>query len=337
MKIYLLISTFILLINFEKNIFILCNNFNNGIYSISSHLSDKYFSFPIKGNLLILSNSQNNFRLINFKDNIYYIESRFLKEKIGINNKNKIQFYENFQEINNNKLLWKIIKFSENQYLIQNLFNKKYIQCSHTKLICSKDIKEIKTNNYNNSKVFQNFLFKFLKLCEELNFNKEYANIINKEPIDLVIKYIDLTDNTLTRDGINQIYKDSDNEELRYSIRSILEYIPWVRKIFILMPNKQVRFLKAIDEINEKIIYIKDKDLLNYDSANIFAFTFNLHKLEKFNISKNFILILKYIIIINNCNDLNNSLSKFLKVCKIKIFCMKYEIEEIFKGNKVYH
>ena len=93
----------------------------------------------------------------------------------------------------------------------------------------------------------------------------------------------------MNRIGITQIYKDKDNEELRYSLRSILEYLPWIRKIFILMPNLKVRYFKSVEQINEKIIYIKDKDLLGFDSANIFSFTFNLYKLEKFGLSKNFI------------------------------------------------
>ena len=109
------------------------------------------------------------------------------------------------------------------------------------------------------------------------------------EPIDVVIKYIDLTDKKLSREGINQIYKDKDNEELRYSIRSILQNIPWIRRIYILMPNEKVRFLKEIWKIKDKIVYIKDKDLLGYNSANNCAFTFNLHKMEKFGLSKNFI------------------------------------------------
>ena len=55
------------------------------------------------------------------------------------------------------------------------------------------------------------------------------------------------------------------------------------------MPNEEVKFLKNINEINEKIIYIKDKDFLGYDSANIHSFTFNLYKMKKFGISQNFI------------------------------------------------
>ena len=55
------------------------------------------------------------------------------------------------------------------------------------------------------------------------------------------------------------------------------------------MPNKKVKFFKSIEDINYKIIYIKDKDLLGFDSANIHSFAFKLYDLEKFGISKNFI------------------------------------------------
>ena len=93
----------------------------------------------------------------------------------------------------------------------------------------------------------------------------------------------------MNRTGINQTFKDKDNEELRYSLKSILQYIPWVRKIYILMPNKFVKYLKSTDEINDKIIYINDKSLLGYDSANIQSFLFNMYKIENFGVSKNFI------------------------------------------------
>ena len=55
------------------------------------------------------------------------------------------------------------------------------------------------------------------------------------------------------------------------------------------MPNEKVRFLKSKEEIKNKIIYIKDKDFLGFESANIHSFTFQLYKLEKFGVSKNFI------------------------------------------------
>ena len=133
------------------------------------------------------------------------------------------------------------------------------------------------------------FVFTFVKLFEEGKFNSEFLNYINNEPIDIVIKYIDLTDKSLNRNGIKQTYKDQDNQEIKYCIRSILYNLPWIRKIYILMPNEKVNFFKSIEEINEKIIYVKDKDLLGFNSANIQAFIFNLFKMEKFGLSKNFI------------------------------------------------
>lgn len=118
---------------------------------------------------------------------------------------------------------------------------------------------------------------------------KVSASVLDDEPIDVVIKYIDLTDGNLKRDGIPQIKKDFDNEELRYSLRSIIKNLPWVRKIFILMPNEKVRFLKDKEEISEKIVYIKDKDFLGFDSASSIVFEFNLWKMADFGCSKNFI------------------------------------------------
>ena len=133
------------------------------------------------------------------------------------------------------------------------------------------------------------YLFLFDKLFEEYKYKKKFLKYTLKEPIDIIIKYIDLNDKALNRTGINQIYKDKDNEELKYSLKSIFLYLPWVRKIFILMPNKFVKYLKSIDEINDKIIYVNDKSLLGFDSANIQSFLFNLYKIENFGVSKNFI------------------------------------------------
>ena len=97
----------------------------------------------------------------------------------------------------------------------------------------------------------------------EVNKRKQLNNIdlINKEPADILIKYIDLQDPKLKRNNIHQIEKDFDNEELRYSIRSILTNIPWIRKIFILMPNEKVRYFKEYNipiKINNKIKFLKD-------------------------------------------------------------------------------
>jgi hypothetical protein len=210
------------------------------------------------------------------------IETKHKKKKLGINKNDKIILNNNkFKNINNNNFFWKITGNLKKGFFIQNLYNGKYIEINNNTFKCSINlINEKKINNY------RFFLF---QLVEEGILKKKYLKIINNEPIDIVIKYIDLTDKDLKREGINQIYKDKDNDELRFCIRSIIQYIPWVRKIYILMPNKKVKFFKSIEDINYKIIYIKDKDLLGFDSANIHSFTFKLYDLEKFGISKNFI------------------------------------------------
>ena len=143
----------------------------------------------------------------------------------------------------------------------------------------------------NSSQIENNYKFKIEKLYEELLLKKEYLPIIEKEPIDILIKYIDFNDPNLKREGIKQIKKDEDNGELKFNLRSIFKFIPWIRKIFILMPNEKVSFLKLKDEIKEKIVYVKDKDLLGFDSESSTAFQYSLFKLKKFGISDNFILM----------------------------------------------
>ena len=98
-----------------------------------------------------------------------------------------------------------------------------------------------------------------------------------------------MSDLSLNRTGIHKINKDIDNEELRFSIRSILKNIPWIRKIFILMPNEKVRYLKEFNEIKDKIVYAKDKDLIGFDSSSSLVFQFRYWKLKEFNLSDNFI------------------------------------------------
>ena len=143
-----------------------------------------------------------------------------------------------------------------------------------------------------NNKFQEATKFQLIKIYYEVNEEQiHYKKLLEKEPIDIIIKYIDLKDPDLKRDGIHQIEKDFDNEELRYSVRSILTNIPWVRKIFILMPNEKVRYFKEYNLINEKIIYVKDKDLIGFDRSNSLAFQFRYWKMKKFGISDNVIVM----------------------------------------------
>jgi hypothetical protein len=251
-----------------------------GVYVITSILNNLHFI--VNKNYLSLAKEYSLFNIIPLEVNSYYIISRKLKKYLGYN-ENNIQLFDENENIDIKRKIWNIFYVSQNKFVIQNDFNKNFIEVNNSFVFCSNNL------SFDLNSIKKKYIFSFLKMFEEGEYQRKFLKKINKESIDLVIKYIDLTDRNLNRSNITQIYKDNDNEELRYSIRSILQNIPWIRKIFILMPNEKVRFFKSIDEIKEKIIYVKDKDFLGYDTANNAAFTLNLHRMEKFGISNNFI------------------------------------------------
>ena len=263
-----------------KGIYIIYSLLNNNC------LTNEYYTLQTSNKY---ENNCQFFRIFKNKKNLYVIESRKLRKKLGAKDNGHIFMVKNPIDRNfKGKKEWNIIKIEENQYVVQNNGNKKYLEINSNNIFqCINNLPN--PIEENKTKISNNFRFRFLKVYEEVQIKPEHEEIIQNEPIDILIKYIDLTDKTLNRTGIKQIQKDEDNEELRYCIRSILQYIPWVRKIFIVMPNEKVKYFKPYDEIKEKIVYIKDKDVLGYDSANIYAFTFNLFRLEKFGLSNNFI------------------------------------------------
>ena len=210
---------------------------------------------------------------------------------IGINNSNNNNI-DNFPILANNDDIMELNKKKNNYDNFQWEFVKKdgkvNIFTIKNKLGCS--LIELKSK-FICTTTESGTLFSLLKLYEEVpkNMTEEDKKILDNEPIDVFIKYIDLSDPNLTRNNLTQIKKDEENEELRYSIRSILQNIPWIRKIFILMPNEKVRFLKKYNEINDKIIYVNDKDILEHESSNIHAFQYRIWKLREFGLSENFI------------------------------------------------
>ena len=243
-----------------------------------------------KNNLILNDKSSSFFQFIKEDYNSYYILfSIFGKKRIGINIKNQIISYEKKEIIDKKKITWNLIEVYKNLYIIENNFNHKILEENNNLISFNNTNYENINKSFFNLEKIKKFLFNIIKVFDKSNLNKDVKAIIKNEPIDVIIKYIDLKDKALNRSGINQIYKDEDNEELRYSLRSIFNYIPWTRKIFILMPNEKVKYLKNIEEIKDKIIYIKDNELLGFDSANIQSFLFSLDKMEKFGISKNFI------------------------------------------------
>ena len=279
---------------------------NQAVYSITSKKFGQYNNllYKPKPELTIFFSNKytgpmKNIRFIKIKDeeSIYYIEFALTRKKFGLNESDYdlITLYDNISDITQEqKLKWKIYKINNNrEYIIQNVYSKKFWKTKgFIYLDCTGELNDFNSSNYINSSLIEKSLkFKITKLYEELKIKNEHIPIIEKEPIDILIKYIDLSDPFLKREGIKHIKKDKDNGELRYSLRSIITFIPWVRKIFILMPNEKVSFLKPLNEINDKIVYIKDKDLLGFDSESSTAFQYVLFKLKKFGISNNFLLM----------------------------------------------
>ena len=276
-------------INYENN------SIQNAVYIIKIRNETENLEFDEYNSPIFLNDEEKPLKLKflitkdiskNTNNNYYYIQESKLKYKIGLTNMDKIKAI--FSKTNRDSDLWNIIPKinSDNNliYYVQNKKNKRFWEYNSkgiNKLILSE------TTNVNNLTINNEFIFiKLYRKSEKIN-----TQLLNNEPIDVLIKYIDLSDPNLIREGIPQIQKDFDNKELKYSIRSILKNIPWIRKIFILMPNEKVSFLKSPEEIKEKIIYVKDKDLLGFDSASSPSFQFNLHKMKKFGISENFILM----------------------------------------------
>ena len=259
--------------------FVFQKNLKNGVYNILNE--NQYVTYHKKE--IYLSNNFNINTLLKvvkvsgyFNNSLYRIEQIESSNKMIYLKNGEISFSRNI----NNLDLWKIIATNKETYIIQNI-NKCYIVIKNNKFFCE----------YIPENIAYQFIFR--KIYNEVNkhTNNIKDEILKNEPIDILIKYIDLRDKNLKRNGIHQIAKDYDNEELRYSLRGIIYNIPWIRKIFILMPNDKVRYLKKYNLIKDKIVYVNDKDFLGYDSSNFNAFLFRYWKMKKFGISDNFIIM----------------------------------------------
>jgi len=271
----IIIKLIIILLYFSKST---QKHIENGVYNI---ISDNLYLNNYRNTLSINTRfyyPDTFFRLKKFYDNheeeCYIVETILSKLKLSYSNENDIIFTKE----TNNQQLWNFIKISDNNFIIKNQ-NNCYIILDNLNVDC-KIISPYSATN-----------FRLVKIFSETKYKKDDYKLLVNEPIDVLIKYIDLTDKNLIRNGIHQIEKDYDNEELRYSVRSILTNIPWIRKIFILMPNEKVRYFKDYNLIEEKIVYVKDKELLGYESSNSFAFQYRYWKMKKFGISDNIIVM----------------------------------------------
>ena len=282
--IFILLSIFnhCFLSNITEGIYII--SFNNKYINLGKNSTIFFTSinnkFSEKKSLFILTKETNE-----SLSNYFYIkEKKSYLYLILSDNYPKISFEYKINDINKNKALWEIIPLRKNNnnlyYYIKNKYYKENLH-----------IEEI---NYNydmkiGKELSEMNLFKLIKLYTDNNRQNINSTKLEKEPIDVLIKYIDLCDSKLNRKNIKQLEKDEDNNEIKYSLRSILQNIPWIRKIYILMPNEKISFLKPIEEIKDKIIYIKDHELIGFNSSSVSVFLFNLFKMRKFGLSENFI------------------------------------------------
>ena len=278
----------------------------------SSYINQQDFS--IKNAVYIIRNREGNVNFDNMNTREFKNSKQNLKKNFELimskENENSSVFYfikdkENNVLLSSDKEQNKLIVInpgSNNSYALWNItprINEEnkliyYVQNKETKFYWELDYRynpfKLKLSNITDeSSLNKRNEFLFIELFQESDLKN--SDLLENEPIDVLIKYIDLKDQTLNRSDIHQIRKDFDNCELKYSVRSILQNIPWIRKIFILMPNERVRFFKSKEEIKDKIIYVKDKDLLGFDSGNSYTFQYNLHKMKQFGLSENFILM----------------------------------------------
>ena len=175
---------------------------------------------------------------------------------------------------------WEFIQSNNSEYKIKNK-NKCFIKISQILNITNITCDNITLENAS--------AFRLIKIYEEVKHTKSDIDLIEKEPIDIIIKYTDLNDSSISFKGLPSRKPDYDDEELKYCIRSIIKNAPWVRKIFILMPNKEVKYFKDYDLIKDKIIYIRDKDIYGSNNYNWNAFKFRYWKMKQFGITDNFI------------------------------------------------
>ena len=164
------IIVFLLLI-FDVN-----ENLTDGIYKIK--YKNLYLNFQQKHNKFYFSRKStlsktSFFRIYNI--NSYCLIESFKHNKKLFYNKNEISansIYNNLED----KYFWSFINNNKSSVIIKNK-NGCYIQItSNNKITCNISFEEASK-------------FSLIKLYEEVNHTKEDMKLIEKEPIDVLIKY----------------------------------------------------------------------------------------------------------------------------------------------------
>ena len=131
-------------------------NILKGVYKIESLVN--YQSIRInEQNKLDLFNKQTNLRIINIKNNCYYIETVFSRIRIGIENDSFKIFHksEYTSTENQDKIIWIISHINQSQYIIINNLTKNLIEFNpiNGKLQCIKQINITDINGLKDLKI----------------------------------------------------------------------------------------------------------------------------------------------------------------------------------------
>ena len=288
------------------NLYTICQQIKNIIYINNNDFSVKNGVYRIRkreGDLLKFkdSNYVQTFKIItdrnikndNVNEQYYYIKDNELNIILSssINEENKIIKYTD--EINKDYSLWQIFPKINDQnqliYIIQNKKTKKYWYLDNS-------LNQVILKEESELNLDKNYEFQIIELYKEIEDKNKHSQLLDKEPIDIVIIHKNIYEPKLNVVSKNKVKIENDNEDFIYCIKSILQNMPWIRKIYILISNFEDKIYKS-DIISDKIIFINDKESSNFGPIFPNLFPFDILKMKKHNISENFILIVDKCII----------------------------------------
>jgi hypothetical protein len=146
----------------------------NGVYRIHSLLNG--YSLADEDNSLQFSNQSKDkisqiFRIYPSKDNLFIIETRYGRRKLGTNQQGQVLMVFDPDHKRYKRSKWNIISIAENEYLIQNDGNKKFMEINNNFIQCIKDLPL--PIEQHKSEININFKFKFFTFYEEVIITPE--------------------------------------------------------------------------------------------------------------------------------------------------------------------
>ena len=143
-----------------------------------------YYTINIEISKSFIAKSNCNFKIQFFLEDknitYYFIEHITSNFKISCNEKKEINLISEIDENKKDFSLWNFINVVNNSFILQNKKNKCFILIRNNSICCE------------NIPLNMSSQFKLLKIFEEVNEKAINIEMIDKEPIDVIIKYIDL-------------------------------------------------------------------------------------------------------------------------------------------------